>query len=404
MWQPIQPDMKRTIFLTIFFAAFLFAESFSCTIIMVRGNGVAIAGSNEDFFTPLTMMWYIPASEKYYARVCFGFNMMVNSTQGGMNEHGLFLDGNSLGKQGWKPDNNKQGFMGSVLDHLLATCADLEDVKDFFRNYNCPALDVARIPVMDKSGASMIVEWYNGEVVFLESEDDFQISTNFVGSRYIGKEKPCWRYNKAEELLSMESSFSVSTVRDALDATHVEGPGSITIYSFICDLKTGDISVYNFHDFTESRKFNFDEEIKKGHASYYLAELFPGRTSEYEKFILEAPLKMLQRGLRNGRFQANMLYLVFRKNYPEVFKMEIGPEVLNEFASGLNADGRIDDAIFFMEQNSTNFPGDASVHYELGKLYHKSESIEEAIAEYKRTLEIDPGHKGAGEALSRIQR
>lgn len=46
--------------------------------------------------------------------------------------------------------------------------------------YSETALDVARIPVMDKTGASMIVERHDGQVVFLEEDEAFQVSTNLV--------------------------------------------------------------------------------------------------------------------------------------------------------------------------------------------------------------------------------
>lgn len=394
--------MKKFICLILLFLSVLTSDIFPCTIIMLRGNEVAIAGSNEDFYAPLTMVWYVPASEKYYARVCFGFNMILNSTQGGMNEHGLFVDGNALGKQGWKPEPGKRSFTGSILDQILASCAGVEDVKEFFRNHNCPALDVARIPVMDKTGASMIVEWHNGEVVFLETDKDYQIATNFVGSKFIDKEKPCWRYNRADKLLSQKSSFSVATVRNALNETHVEGPGSKTLYSFICDLKTGDIYIYNFHDFSNLRKFNFFDEIQKGRHTHYLSELFPERSTAYKKFIQEGPVSLMQRGLRNSRFQASMFYQALRTNYPRAFDREIGPELLSNFASTLIEEGRTEDAIFFLERNASDFPDIPTVHYDLGQIYHSSDNMDKAIREYNLTLEIDPDHKGAREALSKI--
>jgi hypothetical protein len=396
--------MKKGILLFTVLISLLVTDAYSCTILMVRGNGVSIAGSNEDFLNPLTMMWFIPSSDKYYARVCFGFNMIMTSTQGGMNEHGLFVDGNSLGKQGWEPDENKKNFMGSVLDQLLATCRTVDEVKDFFSNYNCPVLDAARIPVMDRSGASMIVEWYNGEVVFLESGKDYQISTNFIGSKYRDIEKPCWRYNKADSLLKKQSSFSVSMVRDVLDETHVEGPGSVTLYSFICDLKKGDIYVYNFHDFSNPLKFSFSEEIKKGQHSHYMADLFTERSDEYIKFIEEAPLRFIERGLRNNRFQASSFYQLIRTKYPMVFKREIGPDLLSNFASGLISEGRITDAIFFLERNAGDYPDIPSVHYELGQIYQRAGYTEKAIKEYEITLEMDPEYKDARDALDEINR
>ena len=247
--------MKKLLLISILLIAILKTESYSCTIIMVSDTNVSLAGSNEDSVFPLTMLWYVPATESDYARVCLGYKMIFNSVQGGMNEKGLFVDGNSLGNQNWKKDDSKKVLMGSLLDRLLAFCADVEDVKEFFNTYNTPNLGRARIPVMDKSGASIIVEWHNGEVVFLETDKAYQVATNFVGSKFIDLEKPCWRYNKAIGFLETKDTFSISILRDALYATHLESDNSRTVYSFICDLKNGDIYIYNYHDYSKYLKF-----------------------------------------------------------------------------------------------------------------------------------------------------
>lgn len=113
--------MKKLILITIILIVILKTESYSCTIIMVSDSKVTFAGSNEDSTFPLTILWFVPATEKNYGRICLGYKMMMNSIQGGMNEKGLFLDGNSLSKQGWKSDENKKALFGSLLDRLLAT-------------------------------------------------------------------------------------------------------------------------------------------------------------------------------------------------------------------------------------------------------------------------------------------
>lgn len=251
---------------------------------MASGPGTALAGSNEDSYFPLTLLWFTPASEGNYARVTLGYHLMANSVQGGMNEKGLFVDENALDPQGWAADPSKKTFMGPILDHLLARFATVEEVKEFFRTYNVPALDRTRIPVMDQSGASMVVEWYLGEVVFLEPDLSYQVATNFVGSAYKDKEKPCWRYNNAVEILDRESSFSLETVCDALEASHQENEYSQTVYSFICDLKKGEIHVYNYHDFSRSLAFNLKEEIKKGNQEHYLGQFFTERSPDYSEF------------------------------------------------------------------------------------------------------------------------
>jgi tetratricopeptide (TPR) repeat protein len=76
--------------------------------------------------------------------------------------------------------------------------------------------------------------------------------------------------------------------------------------------------------------------------------------------------------------------------------------LLSNFASWLEADGKDEDAIFFLERNASDFPDLPSVHYELGQIYQRTERIEEAKKEYQLTLEIDPDHEGAREALSLI--
>ena len=88
----------------------------------------------------------------------------------------------------------------------------------------------------------MIVEWYNGGVIFLETDKPYQISTNFVGSKYIGKEKPCWRYKAATMILDTVQAYTVPIIREALDATHLEHESSTTIFSVIFNLSSLDFS------------------------------------------------------------------------------------------------------------------------------------------------------------------
>ena len=395
--------MKRNILFILSLLIVICSETFSCTIVMVHDENNAIAGSNEDFLIPLSMMCYIPATESNYARICFGFYLGMNSIQGGMNEHGLFVDGNSVANQGWVADNSKKNFLGPVIDYILANFKDIEEVKEFFRTYNNPSLNAARIPVMDKSGASMIVEWYDNEVVFLETEEDFQVATNFIGSKYIGKEKPCWRYNRAVELLDKQDTYSANSVMDVLDATHVEGDGSVTLYSFICDLKSGEIYVYNFHDYANPLRLNFNEEIKKGNNLFYLAELFENRSTEYENFIKEAPLFVLERFSGTNRVRASMFYGIMRAEYPDIFNIEIGPEIISGFSSGLFEKGKFDDSIFFLERNARDFPDNPSVHFELAVALQKTNETDRAIEEYKKTLELDPEHAGAKKAINALK-
>jgi hypothetical protein len=391
--------MKTLILSVILVSMFVPAESHPCTVILVSDSTVALAGSNEDFTFPLTIVWYVPAKENSYARVCLGYNMIFNSVQGGMNEKGLFVDGNSVGKHGWEADENKDTPFGSVLDRLLATCANVEEVKEYFNTYNVPALDAARIPVMDKSGAKMIVEWHDGEVVFLETDKAYQVATNFVGSKYIGREKPCWRYNKAVEIMDVADTLSVDCIRDALDATQLNSSRSTTLYSLICDLQSGDIYVYNYHDFSKCLRFNLEEELLKGGHELYLCNLFPARSAEYQNFIDEAPVMTVRRGYDRNINVALMFFGLMKAEYPKVFQKEIGVEVLSQVGLDLARQGKLEDAVRMLEHNAKEFPDSAKAHFELGDVYLKNNQPEEATSEFEKVLAIDPEHRGAREAL-----
>jgi len=376
----------------------------ACTIVMASGQEVALAGSNEDSFFPLTLLWITPASEGSYARITLGYKLMGNSVQGGMNQHGLFVDGNSLPSQGWVSDPAKKRHMGPLLDQLLAKCATLEEVKDFFRTYNVPGLDQARIPVMDRSGASMVVEWYGGKVVFLESGQPYQVATNFVGSAYAGREKPCWRYKKAVALLEQESTYSLKTVIGALDASHQENEYARTVYSFICDLKKGEVLVYNYHDFSRPVKFSLTEELPKGAQEHYLGQLFPQRTPEFEEFLEVGPVKMIEMGLSRNPQIALMFFHQLKKEYPIAYGREISIQVLSQAARPLMEHGQAETALVFLKRNADEFPDAPRSHLELAEAYLALHQNEEARKEYEKVLALDPGHKQAQQALEDMVR
>jgi len=371
---------------------------------MVSDSVSVYAGSNEDSVIPLTLLWSVPSGKNSYARICLGYKMAGNSVQGGMNEKGLFVDGNSLGRQGWIADKSKKSSTGSILDIILAKCANIEDVKEYFRTYNVPTLDRARIPVMDKSGASMIVEWYNGKVTFLQDEKKYQIATNFIGSKYVEKDKPCWRYNNAEEILKVKSSYSLNDVEAALDASHVEEDRSTTVYSFICDLKKGEIFIYNYHDFDNPIKVIFDEEIEKGKNEHYLNKLFSENSHDYENFIEEGPVHMIKRAYNMNKMNGMAFYNILKTRYPIAFNKELGINALSAFGNSLIEKGNLEDAIFFLARNATDNPDSDRAHFELGDAYLRNRDKEKAELEFKKVLQIDPEHKKAKTALEKLNR
>gem|GEM_PF-1067783 len=247
------------------------SEIFHCTIIMTARDGLVLVGNNEDRNHSQTKITFIPATEKYYGRIIFGFDDAP--FQGGMNDQGLFIDGNRVASTGWQPEPGKRMFMGSVITFLLGTCATCEEVKNFFKTHNVPALDRARFPVADRAGAAMVVEFAQGKTRFITSETWYLISTNFIMSNIKNGRYPCWRYRTADKILAKADKLNLKLIRKVLEKTSQKG-NAFTIYSNIYDLKKGIIYIYKRQNFDDVVVLDLVEELKKGQRQIDLPSLF----------------------------------------------------------------------------------------------------------------------------------
>jgi hypothetical protein len=240
-------------------------------------NGIVLAGNNEDYTETRTKIWFIPASKEGYGRVYVGFDSpsLPDSFQGGMNEHGLFMDMNAVNPTGWQSDSDKPTFNGDLVEKILANFATVQEVVEFFQQHNVPDLNILKVPIADAKGNSVVVEWGQGAQHFIFKKGDYQISTNFIQSDYKNSDEyPCQRYQIADQILKNAESASVDVIRSVLSATHFD-ICSPTLYSNICNLKQKQLYLYFFHNFEETVVFDLDKELKKGNASYPIPSLFP---------------------------------------------------------------------------------------------------------------------------------
>lgn len=243
-----------------------------CTIVMAAKNGLVLVGNNEDRRHLQTVVTFMPATERLYGRIIFGYD--DGPIQGGMNDRGLFIDGNALRPTGWTPDPQKPTFKGHLMMYILGTCSTLDEVRTFFDAYNHPGLGNGRLPVADRTGASMVVEYGQGKVRFVTSDSWYQIATNFVISNVADGDYPCSRYKAAEKIMSGAGALSLELIRDVLDATHQEDDG-LTVYSNIYDLKNGVIYLYNLRNFRDVVVLDLAEELTKGARRVAIPSLFP---------------------------------------------------------------------------------------------------------------------------------
>jgi penicillin V acylase-like amidase (Ntn superfamily) len=96
-------------------------------------SGVVLVGYNEDFLDLRTALWFIPAKDKAYGRILWGYDRPLFSYQGGMNEKGLFIDFNFCAETGWKADPDKRDLADDPTDYLLSRFAAVDEVVEFFK-------------------------------------------------------------------------------------------------------------------------------------------------------------------------------------------------------------------------------------------------------------------------------
>lgn len=88
----------------------------------------------------------------------------------------------------------------------------------------------------------------------IRKKENYQIATNFFQSRVEPDNITDLRYRMANELFRKSNNISVDLFRSILNTAHWEeysGSMTVTLYSYICELKIGDIYIYHFHNFED---------------------------------------------------------------------------------------------------------------------------------------------------------
>lgn len=289
--------LKKTISTCILFLCMLL-QTHACTIFSgMDKKGHMWAGNNEDnlfsFNTYLTLSQHTDST--------FGYFYFTNSgspdeyIQGGMNDAGLFYDGNSVPPSVYKDFDKKKDFPGghrAMIQFVLGKCKTVQDVLKLFTEYRLPGNEGGQLHFADKYGNMGIIVadsmWIN--------KTSFQVSTNYNLCHANKDGETCWRYPIAERILKSEEA-SLDSFRKICDSTSQKNVSS-TIYSNIQNLNTGDVWFYYAMDYKNPVHFTIADLLKKGNTSFPLYELFSKTPlvnvyNTYKKSGIESALKKL---------------------------------------------------------------------------------------------------------------
>lgn len=160
-------------------------------------------------------------------------------------------------------ETTKNFYPGPLMQKVIEQCKSVEEALNIFSQYYCEDQYTAQYLLGDTSGHSIIVE---GEDI---SFNDFriQVLTNFYQSHPELGGYPCWRYDKAIELLNENKNLNPYFAGIVLASTHQEGKYP-TQYSNIYDLNNRKIYLFYYHNFEEYVTIDLRQELKRGYKSF----------------------------------------------------------------------------------------------------------------------------------------
>ena len=183
----------------------------------------------------------------------------------GMNEKGLAVGMMSVAHAEGGNDPAKVTIGDLELMRLMLDYAEnVEEAIRLIEDYN---VDFGQIPVhfliADKSGASAVIEYIDGNSLIIPNEQDWQVSTNFL----ISEEQPkgtassCWRFNLLEETLEGAQGFLDSNGAMEL-LEDVSQPGTYaTRWSVVYDLTNVEFTIVVGRNYKNIYKFSLMDAI-----------------------------------------------------------------------------------------------------------------------------------------------
>ncbi len=285
----------------------------ACSIFCAVKKGEVLAAGNEDWSDPFSKIWIRPASAGNYGSINLGHSDY--QIQAAINEHGLFFDFAYIPKVEGKNNINKTRFDGNLFSEILDHCKTVNEALAYLKKHQYES-STNQILLADATGNSVIV---NQDIILGRDGSNYQIITNFNACEINTGNYDCKRFQIIDEGLSNTDSISIPLFRQLLSRTHQEGTHP-TQYSYIFDLKRGNIKLYSFHNYEDAISLNVQKELSKGYYIQNLKDLFP-ITFEEEYFRLHHKDSLKQSVLKEirskGVEKGLAYYSTYKKKYPK---------------------------------------------------------------------------------------
>lgn len=263
--------LNITIIVIVICRIFLIPDSYACTMFKITMEGKTMVGNNEDYWNPNDRVWFEKGTKGEYGAVYVGFDNFW--PQGGMNQAGLVFDGFAEDYKAISDTIGKRPLNMNFLKEIMRRCATVDEVKNYFSQFNLSGLETSMYFFVDKFGKYLVVE---GDSLIIGDKEHYLVS-NFYPSQMKNEcDIPLSYYQKGRKYLENNRDISIPFCSSVMDTMHQERDwGAGTMYTTIYDLEEGIIYLYFFRDYTHVIKFNLIEELAKDNHSLIMPELFP---------------------------------------------------------------------------------------------------------------------------------
>ena len=255
-----------------------------CSVITVAMGDSVFFGGNDDYINADSYYWVEPGDSAKYGVIWIG---KPDNPQQGINEKGLAYDANGLPRFEINPHTERIPVKGEwyhqYIMQILHECSTVEEVITWAGLHQHLPYMHDQLHFADSTGDAVIISaGADGEMVFTRKPpgDGFLVSTNFnVANPSNNSGYPCWRYDKATELLDsflkMDDTLSFRYVTDVMDAIHTEKGSSWTIETMVADLVSGNVYIYFFFQYDRPVVLNVKKELSNPREPGPLSQLFP---------------------------------------------------------------------------------------------------------------------------------
>ncbi len=280
--------MKRILLITILqlCCLSLFSQKQTpsgCSVITISKDGSVFFGGNDDFINPDQWYFVEKGDSSKFGVIWVG---KPDDPQQGVNEKGLAYDANGLPRFEVNPHTERIPVKGeyyhNYLMQIMHECSTVTEVIEWVNKHQRFPYMHDQMHFADKTGDAVIISaGKDGEMVFTRKTpgDGFLVSTNFnVANPANAYTYPCWRYDKANDLLGQlikrEGSLNFNDITNVMDAVHQEF-ASWTIETLVADLVNGVIYLYFFYQYDNPVIINVKDELANPREAGPLSKLFP---------------------------------------------------------------------------------------------------------------------------------